>query len=138
MTVKNMKTIDEIVARSDYKNLNEALNERVKEIAEIIRKKMYCLQIEELDYYRICEVKSRSGFSDDYLAIEDEYAFRSLESDGEYYFSNDFNCHVIGATYHQKLKFLNNSRNLFNLLDSIETKKCDEIKNALENNLANE
>lgn len=45
MTVKNMKTIDEIVARSDYKNLNEALNERVKEIAEIIRKKMYCLQI---------------------------------------------------------------------------------------------
>ena len=53
MTVKNMKTIDEIVARSDYKNLNEALNERVKEIAEIIRKKMYYLQIEELDDYRI-------------------------------------------------------------------------------------
>ena len=138
MTVKNMKTIDEIVARSDYKNLNEALNERVKEIAEIIRKKMYYLQIEELDDYRICEVKSRSGFSDDYLAIEDGYAFRSLESDGEYYFCNDFNCHVFAASYQQKLEFLNNSRNLFNLLDSIETKKCDEIKNALENNLANE
>lgn len=134
MTVKNMKTIDEIVARSDYKNLNEALNERVKEIAEIIRKKMYYLQIEELDDYRICQVKSRSGSSDDYLAIEDE----CLESSVDYYYCNDLNCHVIGATYQEKLKFLNNSRNLFNLLDSIETKKCDEIKNALENNLANE
>ena len=138
MTVKNMKTIDEIVNRNDYKSLNEALNERVKEIAEIIRKKMYCLQIEELDYYRICEVKSRSGFSDDYLAIEDEYAFRSLESDGEYYFCNDFNCKVIAASYEEKLGFLNYSRNLFNLLDSIETKKCDEIKKALEKNNANE
>ena len=86
MTVKNMKTIDEIVNRNDYKSLNKALNERVKEIAEIIRKKMYCLQIEELDYYRICEVKSGSGSSDDYLAIGDGYAVRSLESDGEYYF----------------------------------------------------
>lgn len=133
MTVKNMKTIDEIVERSDYKNLNEALNERVKEIAEIIRKKMYYLQIEELDDYRICEVKS-SGLSDDYLAIEDE----CLESSVDYYFCNNFNCHVIAATYHQKLKFLNNSRNLFNLLDSIETKKCAEIKKALENNIANE
>ena len=138
MTVKNMKTIDEIVARSDYKNLNEALNERVKEIAEIIRKKMYCLQIEELDYYRICEVKSGSGFSDDYLAIGDGYAFRSLESDGEYYFCNDFNCKVIAASYEEKLGFLNYSRILFNLLDSIETKKCDEIKKALEKNNANE
>ena len=138
MTVNNMKTIDEIVNRNDYKSLNEALNERVKEIAEIIRKKMYCLQIEELDYYRICEVKSRSGFSDDYLAIGDGYAFRSLESDGEYFFCNDFNCKVIAASYEEKLGFLNYSRNLFNLLDSIETKKCDEIKKALENNIANE
>ena len=133
-----MKTIDEIVARSDYKNLNEALNERVKEIAEIIRKKMYYLQIEKLDYYRICEVKSRSGFSDDYLAIEDGCTFRSLESDGEYYFCNDFNCKVIAASYQEKLGFLNYSKSLFNLLDSIETKKCDEIKKALENNIANE
>ena len=138
MTVKNMKTIDEIVNRNDYKSLNEALNERVKEIAEIIRKKMYYLQIEELDDYRICEVKSNSGFSDDYLAVEDVYAYRSLEADGEYYFCNDFNCKVCAASYQQKLEFLNNSRNLFNLLDSIETKKCDEIKNSLENNLANE
>lgn len=138
MTVNNMKTIDEIVNRNDYKSLNQSLNDRVKEISKIIRKKMYELEITELDDYRICEVKSRSGFSDDYLAIDDEYAFGSLESDGEYYFCNDFNCHVNAATYHQKLKFLNNSRNLFNLLDSIETKKCDEIKNALENNLANE
>ena len=138
MTVKNMKTIDEIVNRNDYKSLNEALNERVKEIAEIIRKKMYCLQIEELDYYRICEVKSGSGSSDDYLAIGDGYAVRSLESDGEYYFCNDFNCKVIAASYEEKLGFLNYSRNLFNLLDSIETKKCDEIKKALEKNNANE
>ena len=129
-----MKTIDEIVARSDYKNLNEALNERVKEIAEIIRKKMYYLQIEELDYYRICEVKSRSGFSDDYLAIGDGYAFRSLESDGEYYFCNDFNCHVIAASYHQRLNFLNSSKRLFEELDEIENKKCEEIKKALEEN----
>lgn len=32
-----MKTIDEIVARQDYEKLNSALNERVKEIADIIR-----------------------------------------------------------------------------------------------------
>ena len=133
-----MKKQHEIVARSDYKNLNEALNERVKEIAEIIRKKMYELELTELDYYRICEVKSGTGFSDDYPAINDEYAFRSLEADGEYYFCNDFNCKVIAASYQEKLGFLNYSRNLFNLLDAIETKKCDEIKKALENNLANE
>ena len=137
MTVKNMKTIEEIVNRNDYKSLNESLNDRVKEISKIIRKKMYELELTELDDYRICEVKSNSGFSDDYLAVEDEYAFRSLETDGGYYFCNDFNCHVISATHHQKLNFLNNSRNLFNLLDSIETKKCDEIKKALENNFEN-
>ena len=129
-----MKTIDEIVARSDYKNLNEALNERVKEIAEIIRKKMYYLQIEGLDDYRICEVKSNSGYSDDYLAILDEYADRSLEADGGYYFCNDFNCHVCAASYHQKLDFLNSSKRLFEELDEIETKKCEEIKKALEEN----
>jgi hypothetical protein len=129
-----MKTIDEIVARNDYKNLNEALNERVKEIAEIIRKKMYYLQIEELDDYRICEVKANSGFSDDYLAVEDEFAFRSLEADSSYYYCNDFNCHVCAASYHQKLNFLNSCKRLFEELDQIETKKCEEIKKALENN----
>ena len=130
MTGKNMKTIDEIVARSDYKNLNEALNERVKEIAEIIRKKMYYLQIEELDDYRICEVKSSSGFSDDYLAIE----YECLESSVDYYYCNDFNCHVIAASYHQKLNFLNSSKRLFEELDEIENKKCEDIKKALEEN----
>lgn len=129
-----MKTIDEIVARIDYKNLNEALNERVKEIAEIIRKKMNYLQIEELGDYRICEVKSNCGCSDDYLAIEYEYSYRSLEADGEYYYCNDFNCKVCAASYHQKLDFLNSSKRLFDELDQIETKKCEEIKKALEEN----
>ena len=138
MTVKNMKTIDEIVNRNDYKRLNESLIDRVKEISKIIRKKMYELELTELDDYRICDVKSNLGVSEDYLAVEEEYIFRSLETELDYYLCNDFNCKVIAASYQEKLNFLNNSRNLFNLLDSIETKKCDEIKKALENNFANE
>ena len=129
-----MKTVDEIVARQDYEKLNGALNERVKEIADIIRKKMCYLQITELDDYRICEVKANSGYSDDYLAVEGEYGYSSLETDGGYYFCNDFNCHVCAASYQQKLDFLNSSKSLFEQLDAIETAKCEEISKALEEN----
>ena len=132
--IKIMKTIDEIVARSDYKNLNYALNERVKEIAEIIRKKMYELQINDLGEYSIIEVKSNSGFSDEYLSVEDEYAYRSLEDDESRCFAGDYNCHICAATYQQKLHFLNSSKSLFEMLDKIETKKCEEIEKALQEN----
>lgn len=51
-TTKNkniMKTLDEIVKRTDYKNLNSALDERVTELAITIHKKRKSSKLKSLE-----------------------------------------------------------------------------------------
>ncbi len=142
------KTLDEIMQRNDYARLTAALRTKVEELAEVVRKKMDCLDLkEDSDYYdgeievdgvtlkvQKCYSRSiRDGF--DYLAIREGECWNSLESIARtYYYARDFNCEVVGASNKAALRFLNASKNILIALNKLESDRCREIKNALTNN----
>lgn len=135
-----MKTIDEIVNRSDYVKLNEALQKRTRNIAKIVLDKMRELDIRSIPEYdlRIIKYSCNAGYSDRFLCVVD-YDYqdegyenaRSLESSESYYYGGDFNCWIQCASYDDRLNFLNHAKEIFEYLDEIETEKCSNIENAL-------
>ena len=127
-------------------------SEKVEEIAKRIRMKMNELDIETNPDFddgeigvdnmvvRVVNVKANSGFAYEFLGIkrfEGEYnrkAWASLEDIGKtYYFCNDFNAKVYGATNKQALWFLNLAAKLIKGFGEIEQNNVEEIKRALEN-----
>lgn len=128
------KTIDEIVNNENYKAMNEALTERSIEIAETIRFKMSELQIEKIGDYKICEIKTHSGFSEEYLGMlkDNGEGYTSLERIKSCYYAGDFNCWIEAATTKMRLQFLNAAREIFDELDKIQTERIAKIESALE------
>ncbi len=123
------KSINEIVNNENYKNLNEALIDRSIEIAGIIRNEMNKLQISEIGNYKICEVKSHSGFSEEYLGmLEDNvHGYTSLERTKSCYYTGDYNCWIEAATTRDRIQFLNAARSIFDAIDEIKENRCAEI-----------
>ena len=126
------KTIDQIINNENYTRLNEALKQRSIEIAEIIRKEMNKLQINEIGDYKVCGVKS-SGFSEEYLGMlkYDGCGYTSLERTKSCYFVNDFNCWIEAATTKDRIQFLNAARSIFDKIDRIKESRCEEIEEVL-------
>lgn len=130
-----MKTLDEILNRTDYLKLTGQLKTRVEELAVKLRNKMESLDLKEFGDYHIRTVESRSGLSETYLAFfGGEYYYNLENINRSYYFNNDFNCYVRGATIKTALYFLNNFKGIINELDKYETSICSEIQEALSNN----
>lgn len=128
-----MKTIEEIIKRNDYRKLSEQLKKRVQELAKKVRLKMYDLDIEELDGLYIRTVTSHScGYSDDFLATSEGHDLESVNH--SYYYCNDYNLYIKGASNNEALTFLNNVKEYFKKLDEIETEKSKVIEKALEEN----
>lgn len=153
-----MKTIDEILNRNDYQRMTVQLKERVQEIAFRMRLKLVELDLEDeevgvavkgmngcnADYVavRYASVCSNSCGSYDYLGIdvsdnEDKRygctCLHSLEDiNKDYYYAQDFTAHVRGASNKEALRFLNAAPQLFKLLDEIEEKQVQVVKDALE------
>lgn len=144
--------LNQILARDDYKRLTESLKEKVEEVAKRIRQKMDELDIIDDDDFdkgeigvdniivRVVKVKSNSGFACEFLGIkryEDEYNrtyWASLEDiEHTFYFCNDYNAKVYGATNKEALAFLNVAAKLIEGLGEIEDKKANEIQKALNN-----
>lgn len=144
--------LNQILARDDYKLLTESLKEKVEEVAKRIRQKMDELDIIDDDDFdkgeigvdniivRVVKVKSNSGFACEFLGIkryEDEYNntyWASLEDiEHTFYFCNDYNAKVYGATNKEALAFLNVAAKLIEGLGEIEDKKANEIQKALNN-----
>lgn len=125
-----MKTVDEIINRHDYVRLNESLNNKVEELAMIIRNKMVELDLIDLGDYHISNI-SANGYAAHLLNDMDN---NSVESSKFYYYCGDFNCPITPATSKSKLDFLNKAKDLLQELDRIETVKCEAIKEALTNN----
>lgn len=134
-----MKTIDEIINNAHYEKLNGALCERTKEIAEKIRDAMYSAEITEIGDYYIRTVQSHSGFTDTILYIETEVdtnwgcdtKYRNLEISKSRYYMNDFNCWIEAANGKDRLKFLNDAKNILEEIDNIKQKRITDIENAL-------
>lgn len=123
-----MKTIDEILNRSDYKRMSEQLESRCNEIAKKLRIKMYQLDLSEIGDYEVRFFRNSNG-TYRFLAYEGS----SLEDvNNSYYYCGDFNCRVVGASHRVALRFLNNAKNLFEHLDKIEDEQTKEVSDALE------
>lgn len=155
ITVKRITmTLDlnQILARNDYKRMTAALKEKVEEVAKRIRQKMDDLDIIDDDDFdngeigidnivvRIVKVKSNSGFAYEFLGIkryEDEYShtyWASLEDiEHTFYFCNDYNAKVYGATNKEALAFLNVAAKLIAGLGEVEEKQANNIQTVLKN-----
>lgn len=134
------KTLDEIINRSDYKNINEALKERCFKLARIIYKKMKELEVKTIevngDTYRRTSITS-SVDTCHFLAVEkkhDAYYSQMLSLMQDYfeYYTGDFNAPINPATSKDFLRFLNNARSILDRLDEIETEKSSAIQQALD------
>lgn len=134
-----MKTLDEIINNENYERLNGALVERSIELAEKIREAMRSAEITEIGDYSIRTTSSRSGFSDTSLYVVAkvgnewgcELEHRNLETTESKYFCNDFNCWIKAAKGKDRLKFLNDARDILNEIESIKQKRMKEVENAL-------
>lgn len=148
-----MKTVTEIIERTDYKRLTPALEERTEEVAEVIRKKMRQLSLDKIDLdddnvsLRIKTFKANCGSSHTCLMLVrsvecytvcTDYHEEKIENlvslediDCEYYYQHDYNCYIIGANHREALNFLNKANNIMQYLDKIETAQTDEVNKAL-------
>ena len=152
-----MKTIDEILNRNDYQRMTAQLKERVEEIAHKVRLKLVELDLDDeevgltvkdengykVDYVvvRCASIASNSCGSYNYLGInvssnEDNRngwsCLHSLEDiNKDYYYAQDYNAHVHGATNKEALRFLNAAPQLFKMLDEVEEKQVQDVKDAL-------
>ena len=122
-----MKTLDEIINNENYERLNGALIKRSVELAEKIRKAMNSPEITRIGDYSIRTVSSSSGFSDTALY----YVNRSLEAIENRYFCNDFNCWIEAANGKDRIKFLNDAKDIINEIETIKQKRMKEVENAL-------
>lgn len=144
--------LNQILARDDYKRMTAALKEKVEEVATRIRQKMDELNIIDDDNFdngeigvddvvvRSMRVHSNSGFTYEFLGIkryEHEYNhtyWASLEDiDRTFYFCNDYNAKVYGATNREALAFLNVAAKLITDLGEVEEKQVNDIQKALNN-----
>lgn len=144
--------LNQILARDDYKRMTAALKEKVEEVATRIRQKMDELDIIDDDNFdngeigvddvvvRSMRVHSNSGFTYEFLGIkryEHEYNhtyWASLEDiDRTFYFCNDYNAKVYGATNREALAFLNVAAKLITSLGEVEEKQVNDIQKALNN-----
>lgn len=153
-----MKTIDEILNRNDYQIMTAQLKERVEEIAHKVRLKLVELDLEDkelgitikdangcnVDYVVLhcASVTSNSCGSYEFLGIdvssneENRNGWRCLHSledvNKDYYYAQDYNAPVHGASNKEALRFLNAAPQLFKSLDEIEEKQVQAVKDALE------
>lgn len=148
------KSLDNILARNDYKRLTETLKERVKYIAKAIRLKMEELDIPKDDEHfflgeiQVNKVKvavktiHSESFGDyNFLAIKrvsNDYnipnTWASLEDiEHSYYYCGDFNKWVEGANNKEGLAFLNVAAEIIEGLGEVEKSQVAEINKALDN-----
>ena len=152
-----MKTIDEILNRNDYQRMTVQLKERVQEIAHKVRLKLVELDLEDeevgisikdangcnVDYVvlRCASITSNSCGNYDFLGIdvssnEDSRngwtCLHSLEDiNKDYYYAQDYNAPIHGATNKEALRFLNAAPQLFKMLDEVEEKQVQDVKDVL-------
>lgn len=148
-----MKSLQEIINRNDYVNMNAALIKRAVEVAEIICNKMEELDFEKNESFRfgdkdngirlslttfrdiysdcsvthlcICHrVYDEDGIHYDYYAIDTECSYRLNCGTGPF---------IQRASYCEFCKILNMANTILQELDEHETKLVEKGKKALEN-----
>ena len=145
METEKFKELEKVIERNDYKKLTVQLAEKCEELADLIMDKMLELDLYELDDLVIKTVKTYNGKTMDYLVIENDdgfnyycsgalnYCSATHDNESGFYYKNDSRCFIKYAGNYFALHFVNKAKNYLRLLDDIETKKCEQIENALKN-----
>lgn len=150
MELNKLNTVINIIKRDDYARLTKELKTKAEALAEIIRRKMLELDIDEIEIggvtYSLRHVESNSRYSKDYLTVvkeekhKSEYRDRyeyyneyySLEDINEnYYYYCDSDCNIIGATNKDALRFINSANGFIQTLGEIEEEQVNEVNKAL-------
>ena len=133
-----MKTIDEIINNENYKKLNNALIERVIEIAEKIKNECFKLDLDDCDSFRLggCtfqvrKVESNSGYYQYNLYMDTERDYVAIDEKSSYYYMNDFNCWIKASNNSEKLYFLQHAKAIFADIDAEKKDRCKSIETAL-------
>ena len=134
-------SLEEILARKDYKRMTEQLKDKIEYIAHRICGKMFELDIEESLSVDGVTIKASSICSNVgsylFLAILDkDYVMgHSLEDIGhDYYYGGDYTARVQGASNKEALSFLNAAKDFILKLGEIEQKQAEDIRQAIDEN----
>lgn len=140
-----MKTLEEIIARNDYKNLTSALKQKASELARTIRDKMIEVDIEQVVVKEFSYMMKKTIFHLEdgnyethrclcYLAkgwaepiVNGEPTYYNLEETDDHGEQNN----GLFASTEMLCCFVNNAREILNKIDEIETIKCKEIEETL-------
>lgn len=143
----NSNLLDIILVRNDYKRMTSLLKDKVEYVAKRIFDKMEELDVDEpiaIDGVTIARENVTSNVGDySYLAIYDndgdrfmpfEYQTKhSLFDIGKsFYYGNDFEAKVVGATNKEALAFLYAAKDFIIELGKLEDMQVDNITDALE------
>lgn len=133
-----MKTIDEIINNENYKKLNNALIERVIEIAEKIKEECIKLDLDDYDSFKlgdctfkIGKVKCNSGYYQYNLYMYTERGLVAIDEKSSYYYMNDYNCWIKASNNSEKLQFLQHAKAIFADIDAEKEERCKSIETAL-------
>lgn len=140
---KQIKKLEKVIERNDYKKLSLKLAKKTEELAEMIIKKMLELQISELDNLRLKTIKV-DDFVDYYLVIDSFYFEDTCHinsgalnfnkrnkgrNKNRIYFTNM--TAIYTSNDKEALYFLNNFKKYLIKLYEKETEKSEKIKQAL-------
>lgn len=146
MEENKIKTVVDVIKRDNYARLTKELKTKAEALAEIIRRKMSELDIDEIKIndikYKINCVKSNNHLDEyyylsvvknidiDYYCEYDEfYSLEDIECD--YYYYYDFHCHIVGASNKDALRFINSANEFIQRLGEIEEEQVNEVNKVL-------
>lgn len=130
-----MEKLEKLLNRSDYAKCVQLLIEKAEEVAQKIAQKLENLNEPGYDNFVLDSVYSRNvSSSETFLCYKDAngdvYSLRNIG--GDYFYANDFNCLVKGATVDMALEFLDRVPEIVEELDKIESEKVAKINQILE------
>lgn len=133
-----MKTLDEIVKRSDYVHVTRALKNRAMELAEVLLDKLVELDLFDFDGLVVVKTRETNSYHGFLLCIyvKDESrrgCLRILNTTKATEFTTDDGLFVCDAQPEDFLFFVNKANQIVQDLDEFETEKTKAIEMALSN-----
>lgn len=135
-----MKTLDEIINRQDYVRMNNALYQRARQLGDIALKKMVALECKSLSVngHKYMLVNTNFYYNGEFCNSVKEFCLYSYDEErSEFYWTlglQDDRCSPDKGSWARScdnLTFLNDAKDLFRMLDELESRKVADIENAI-------
>lgn len=133
-----MKTLDELVERTDYKIVNGQMRKRCVKLAEKLLKACQLVGLDEVDTFELAgmefeiqTLKPRCGYTEDIIYLSYNRQWYAINREQSYYFCNDYNFHVEAAPSRVFLEFLNNAKAVFEDLEQKQDELIEKMRDSL-------